>query len=68
MKVGDKVRVTRNGRKFVHTPGFANSWVDDMDDAIGEVFTIADIGPTGVYFTTELYGFPPQVLEVVDGQ
>ena len=69
MKVGDRVLVMRNGAEFEDTPEFRNLWVAEMDYAVGEVYTIQRINEAGVYFDTQdfigVFGFPPQVLEVI---
>lgn len=77
LEVGDKVRVTRNGREFNETKDFDNNWVSSMDDAIGRVFTVASIKSTGVAFVEEskynlgnywrpaIFEYPQQVLERV---
>ncbi len=60
---GDVVRVTHR----VNTvPGWDNVWVDDMDAAIGEIFTVYSIDRTGVYFVGDnAYGYPTTALERV---
>lgn len=69
--VGDQVRVTRRGVSFDENGmgiGYKwwNTWVDSMDAAVGEVFTIVDYDQEGGYqFEQDGFGFPENVLERV---
>lgn len=79
LKVGDKVKVMRNGKEFAGKDGFDNSWVDQMSLAIGRTYTISGIRKTGVSFVEQslytgfatcfyrpaIYEYPPQVLKKV---
>lgn len=73
-KVGDKVKVTAHpsgdNDKYDGTQGFDNTWVPEMDGAVGNVYTIEEVrSRDGVYFSEEPfgydYGFPPAALELV---
>lgn len=67
LQVGDRVLVTRKCSDLDN--GWKNTWVDNMDDHIGKIFTIQAIESTGVSFKEDgLYGykFPPHVLVKVD--
>lgn len=62
-KVGDVVKVIR---KVESQNGWNNSWIDDMDDAIGKVFTIQSIiDKYDVYFKEVDYGYPTTALKLV---
>ena len=60
-KVGDQVRVVK---RVTEENGWENCWTT-MDKYIGTVQTIRDINSTGVYFTSNDFGFPPSSLELV---
>lgn len=63
---GDKVRVVR---KVLEEDGWCNGWVDIMDLAIGQVFTVDYVNKYGVYLNAARpldLGFPPSSLEIVE--
>jgi hypothetical protein len=67
LKKGDKVKVTHkvpNGNL-----GWGMAWMDNMDSAIGKIYTIKTIQPTkGVTFKEDkmYFFFPAQCLEVIE--
>ena len=62
--VGDKVKVVR--KVCEGTEGdWDNVWVDDMDNSVGEVFTISEISHEGVMFEECYYIYPLSCLEKV---
>lgn len=62
--VGDVVRVIK--KVNAKEEGWNNCWVDQMDNFIGNKYTISRIGQNGVYFTDNTcLGFPPSSLELV---
>lgn len=69
-KVGDEVRVIR---KVETEAGWANSWVDAMNDYIGNIYPIDRITSSGIFLTgvskgeelSPYYGFPASSLELV---
>lgn len=62
--VGDKVKVVR--KVCEDTEGaWGNAWVDDMDNSVGEVFTISEISHEGVMFEECCYIYPLSCLEKV---
>jgi len=60
IKPGDKVKVTRT--TFSYEKGWQNQWVKDMDEYVGNIYTVggSDIGNG---FFLEGYYFPYFVLE-----
>lgn len=64
LKVGDKVKVTRRADSFEN--GWTRTWVEQMDDDVGEIYTISSFGDkaAGVMLEDGWY-FPFFVLEKV---
>jgi hypothetical protein len=71
-RVGDKVRVVRAAKK--HELGWENTWVDEMDNTVGKIFTIIDdLGKYGFTLSTDIDGknvprltYPFYCLTLVD--
>lgn len=63
IKVGDKVRVVK---RVDREKGWVNSWVKEMDECIGKVYTVQEIDKYGVSFEDGPFNFPPSSLELVD--
>jgi hypothetical protein len=71
-RVGDKVRVVRTAKK--HELGWENTWVDEMDNTVGKIFTIIDdLGKYGFTLSTDIDGkngprltYPFYCLTLVD--
>lgn len=65
VKKGDKVRVTRKADSY--EDGWDNSWTQDMDKAVGNVYTVADIHEDDIVLGGAGYfGYPYFVLEKVE--
>lgn len=64
-KEGDRVKVLRT---VFEEPGWDNVWVDEMNDAVGNVYTVSYVNEAGVHFVEQIdnftYGFPPSSLEI----
>lgn len=63
-KVGDKVRVAHNGKRYENIQGFANCWAKPMNTLVGKVSIVEEIDQYGVLLKNT-WRFPPQCLELV---
>jgi len=65
LKVGDKVKVLF--KVSDRARGWRNSWVPEMDEAIGKIFTIDNFhGAVGIYLKECFHLFPFFCLEKVE--
>lgn len=68
-KIGDQVRITR--RAASHERGWENSWVREMDEAVGKIGTVVSpeklnlLHNVGVELEGREFGYPSFVLELV---
>lgn len=62
-RIGDKVTIFRGPYSGEFFPDYSNAWSVNMNSYIGETCTIRNITKTGVYFESNSYGFPKQVLK-----
>lgn len=66
--VGDRVRVIRKAK--THESGWRNSWVSPMDDTVGKIGTVIEVGyDTGIKIKfsriSSTYGYPYFVLQKI---
>ena len=63
IEVRDEVRVMRKAES--HEDGWDNSWTNDMDKCVGEIFIVESVDSREVYFQDVFEGFPYFVLQIV---
>lgn len=63
LQPGDIVKITHKVPR--ENLGWDNSWVGEMDDAIGNEYTVRTTSNTGVYFKEISNGFPAQCIEFI---
>lgn len=73
MKVFNKGDVVEVIKRVEQENGWNNSWVDCMNLAIGQEYTVDRVEHTGVYFIPDYpedtiadYGFPPSSLKLIE--
>lgn len=72
LNVDDIVKVVKGGPQFDFQDGFQNSWVEDMDQYVGQTMRVLDWTPAGVLLEPMFkhdswceFWYPPQALELV---